>query len=103
MKEITEKLSKIGLICKEFEEKKLNTRKKIKVYFGYSIKNEYCIVFNIERKSRVLQKDVDELENFVLEVTNVGFKYKKKILVLNAPLCSKAKDKFKNLGWRIII
>jgi hypothetical protein len=102
MKETTEKLGKIGLICKEFEEKKLNTRKKLKVYFGYSMKNEYCIVFEIDRKSRFLQKDVDELENFVLEITNVNFKYKKKILSLSAPLCSKAKDKLHNLGWRII-
>jgi len=102
VKEITEKLAKIGLLCREFEEKKLKSRKKLKVYFGYSIKNEYCIVFEIDRKSRFLQKDVDELENFILEVTNVKFKYKKKILILTAPLCSKAKEKLHNLGWRII-
>ena len=102
MKEITEKLLNIGLFCKEFEEKKLNSRKKLKVYFGYSIKNEYCVVFEIDRKSRFLQKDVDELEKFILEITNVNFKYKKKILSLNAPLCSKAKDKLNNLGWRVI-
>ncbi|WP_456488285.1 hypothetical protein [Caminibacter pacificus] len=97
MKELVELLRKEGIICKKLEEIKLNTRKKIKAFLGVNIKNEYCFVVVFEKKSRFLTKDIQTLEEIMPQI---NFRYKKKILILNSPICSKAKEKLKD--WRIL-
>ncbi|NPA87234.1 hypothetical protein [Caminibacter pacificus] len=97
MKELVELLRKEGIICKKLEEIKLNTRKKIKAFLGVNIKNEYCFIVVFEKKSRFLTKDIHTLEEIMPQI---NFRYKKKILILNSPICSKAKEKLKD--WRIL-
>jgi hypothetical protein len=97
MKNLVELLQKNGIICKKLENIALNTRKKIKAFLGVNIKNEYCFVVVFEKKSRILSKDLEILEEILPEI---NFRYKKKILVLNSPICSKAKEKLSD--WRIL-
>lgn len=97
MKEIIDLLRKNGIICKRLEEIKLNTRKKIKGYLGVNIKNEYCFIVVLEKKSRFLKKDIETLKNIL---PNINFRHKKKILILNSPICSKAKEELKE--WRVL-
>jgi hypothetical protein len=96
MKDVVDVLNKNGIICKKLEEIKINSKKKIKVFLGLNLKNEYCLVVAIYKKSRFLTKDLEFLEKII---PNINFRYKKKILILNSPICSKAKDKLKE--WRI--
>jgi hypothetical protein len=97
MKNLVELLQKNGIICKKLENIKLNTRKKIKAFLGVNIKNEYCFIVVFEKQSRILSKDLEILEKIL---PNINFRYKKKILVLNSPICSKAKEKLSD--WRIL-
>ena len=97
MKNLVELLQKNGIICKKLENIKLNTRKKIKAFLGVNIKNEYCFIVVFEKQSRILSKDLEILEKIL---PNINFRYKKKILVLKSPICSKAKEKLSD--WRIL-
>ena len=97
MKEILDLLIKNKIICKKLEEIKLNTKKKIKAYLGINTKNEYCFILIVEKKSRLLKKDIEELLKFVPEI---NFRYKKKILITKAPICSKAMELLKD--WRVL-
>ena len=97
MKEILDILIKNKIICKKLDEIKLNTRKKIKAYLGVNIKNEYCFILVVNKKSRLLKKDIEELLKFL---PDINFRYKKKILITAAPICSKAKELIKD--WRVL-
>ena len=97
-KELVEMLRKNNIICKKLEKIKLNTRKKLKAYLGVNLKNEYCFVLKLEKKSRFLSKDIDVLYEFLPK--EINFRHKKKILILNGPICSKAKEKIND--WKII-
>jgi len=97
-KNVIELLRKNGVICKKLDEIKLNTRKKLKAYLGVNLKNEYCFILKLEKKSRFLSKDIDVLYEFL--PTDINFRYKRKILILNGPVCSKAKEKLKE--WKIL-
>ncbi|WP_456471165.1 hypothetical protein [Caminibacter sp.] len=97
MKNIIDLLQKNRVICKKLEEIKLNTRKKIKAYIGVNLKNEYCFIMAFEKKSRFLTKDIETIEEII---PKINFRYKKKILILNSPICSKAKEELKE--WRIL-
>ena len=97
-KELIELLRKNNIICKKLNEIKLNTRKKVRAYLGVNLKNEYCFVLKLEKKSRFLSKDIDVLYEFLPK--EINFRYKKKILILNSPICSKAKEKIND--WKII-
>ncbi len=97
MREILDILVKNKIICKKLQEIKLNTKKKIKAYLGVNIKNEYCFILVLDRKSRILRKDIEE---FLKLLPDINFRYKKKILITKAPICSKALELIKD--WRVI-
>ena len=97
MKEILDILIKNKIICKKLDEIKLNTRKKIKAYLGINTKNEYCFILVVNKKSRLLKKDIEELLKFV---PDINFRHKKKILITKAPICNKAKELIKD--WRVL-
>jgi hypothetical protein len=98
MKEIVDILRKNKIICKKLKKINLNTRKKVNAYLGVNLKDEYCIVFEILKKSKFLSKDYEELLKFL---PDINFRYKKKILILNSSICSKVKEKMRD--WKIII
>ncbi len=98
MTKLADILADEKIICKTLKEIKLNTKKRLKVFVGVNLKNEYCLIVFIERKSRFLTKDVEFLESLKF---NVNFKYKKKILILLSPICSKAKKLLSD--WRVIL
>ncbi len=97
MNEILDILVKNKIICKKLDEFKLNTRKKIKAYLGINTKNEYCFILVVNKKSRLLKKDIEELLKFL---PDLNFRYKKKILITKAPICSKASELLKD--WRVL-
>jgi hypothetical protein len=97
-KELVEFLNSKNIICKKLKKIELNTKKKINAYLGVNLKNEYCLIVEFLKKSRFLSKDIETLK----EIENafpINFRYKKKILILHSPICSKAKEKLEN--WRV--
>jgi hypothetical protein len=97
MKDILDVLIKNNIVCKKLEKIDLKTRKKIKVFLGLNVKNEYCIIIEIMKKSRFLKKDYNDLITFL---PSINFKYKRKILILNSSICNKVKKEMKD--WKII-
>jgi hypothetical protein len=98
MKNIIDLLRKEKLICKKLEKLDLKTKKKINAYLGVNLNNEYCVVFEILKKSRFINKDYEDLIKFL---PSINFRYKRKILVLNSPICSKVMEKLRE--WKVII
>jgi hypothetical protein len=105
MKEITEYFSKKKILFKEFKEilpKELNSRKKIGIFTGTTTDLKFYAIFVVDSKSRFIRKNADDL----IELTNtlssyVGHNFKVKELLISSPLCSKAKEYLKELGWSI--
>ena len=63
MKKIVEYLQTKNIIFKSFKEvapKELGSRKKIEIYVGVDLKGYYAVVMRVEKKSRVLRKEVGE-------------------------------------------
>ncbi len=106
MKDIVEILLKKKIICKklvQIDNKDLKTRKKIRVFEGVDLKSYYLAIFYIEQKSRFLRKNVEEIEVLYEKLKIVrDHNFKKKIFIHKSPLCSLAKDKLKELKWKVI-
>jgi len=107
MQYIVEKLRKKGKIYKKMKEilpKELGIRNKIKIYVATDIHGYFWTIFKISQKSKILMKDVKKFQEIYGKLTifsDHNFKYK--VLFIDAPLCSKAKASFKELGWRVYI
>jgi len=107
MKDLLHILNDNSLIYKSLEKldnKTLGTRAKIDFYKATDVNGYYTLIFNIERKSRVLQKDVliyEQLVQIISQAVDHNFKFK--ISLIEAPLCSKAKKLLKENGWKVLI
>jgi len=105
MREIVHLLQEKKLLFKSLKEirpKELGSRKKVHIYLGVDLKRYYAAIFHIEKKSRILQKEARELMllHEKLELYNDS-KINKKYIYIQAPLCSKAENLFKEEGWRV--
>ena len=103
MKEIVEFFSRKNILFKKLEKidiKKFGIKKHMVLYSGIDMKNHYSAVVQIKRKSRFVTKDAKELEDIV---TTLPFEYsfKRKYLLINTPICSKAKEYLVERGWSI--
>ena len=105
MKEIVEFLQKKQIIFKSFKEitpKELGSRKKVALYLGVNLKGYYALVMSVEKKSRVLRKEVGEFMLLHEKLEKyIDSKITKKYIVIKAPLCSHAKVMLEENGWRV--
>jgi len=105
MKKTVEYLQSKKLLFKTFKEispKELGSRKKIKLYLGVDLKEYYALVMVIEKKSRILRKEANELMLLHEKVEKyIDSKIKKKYIIIKAPLCSKAKALLEEHGWKV--
>ena len=105
MKEIVEFLQQKRIIFKSFKEitpKEIGSRKKIKLYVGVDLKGYYALVMVLEKKSRVLRKEAQELMALHENLEHyIDSKIKKKYIIIKAPLCSHAKAMLEENGWRV--
>ena len=106
MKEIIDLLRKEGLVFEQLhplEPAKFGIRKRIELYEGVDLKKRFVLVVFLERKSRFLQKDAEALEEIVAVLESaLGHAFAKKVLLIKAPLCSKAKEFLQKRGFRVI-
>lgn len=87
---------------KEIFPKELGSRKKVSLYLGVDLKGYYALVIILEKKSRVLRKETEELMLLHQKVEQyIDTKITKKYIMIQAPLCSKAKVIFEENGWKV--
>jgi hypothetical protein len=105
MKELVEHLASRGILCRRLERvepKKLGTRKRVEIYRGIETDDYYCLVIVLRKKSRILRKEAEELEELHCRLEEkMGAKIKRSYLLYGAPLCSKAAAWLRERGWRL--
>ena len=105
MKKIVEYLHSKKLIFKSLKEitpKELGSRKKIVLYLGVDLTGYYALVMLIEKKSRILRKEANELMLLHEKVEKyIDSRITKKYIIIKAPLCSKAKALLEEQGWKV--
>lgn len=103
---VVDSLRKKGKIYKKMQEiapKELGIRNKIKIYKATDVHGYFWAIFAVSQKSRLLMKDVHKFEEIYAKLTlYFEHNFKQKVIFIDAPLCSKAKDAFKSQGWQII-
>ena len=107
MKAIVEFLQQKNIIFKSFKEilpKEIGSRKKVALYLGIDMKAYYALVMEIEKKSRILRKEAEELMALHEKIESyVDSKITKKYIIIKAPLCSKAKAELEENGWKVFV
>lgn len=105
MQMVVDSLRAKGNIYKKMQEvapKDLGIRNKIKIYKATDVSGYFWAIFAVSQKSRLLMKDVHKFEEIYAKLTLFcEHNFKHKIIFVDAPLCSKAKDAFKAQGWKI--
>jgi len=105
MQMVVDSLRKKGKIYKKMQEvspKELGIRNRIKIFKATDTNGYFWAIFALSQKSRLLMKDVHKFEEIYAKLTiycEHNFKYK--VIFIDAPLCSKAKEAFKQAGWKI--
>ncbi len=106
MKILVETLRNNGRLYKKLEEiqpKELKIRNKVKLYCALDLNRYYNAVVVVSQKSRLLMKDVAKFEEIVQKMALYrDHQFHGKILMLDAPICSKAREAFKKAKWKII-
>jgi hypothetical protein len=105
MKEIVEYLQQKNIIFKSLKAitpKEIGSRKRIGLYVGVDLKGYYALVMVLEKKSRVLRKEAQELMALHEKIEKyVDSKINKKYILVKAPLCSHAKVMLEEHGWKV--
>jgi hypothetical protein len=105
MKAMVDYLQKKNLVFKSLKEitpKELGSRKKIALYLGVDLKGYYTVVMEIEKKSRILRKEAQELMVLHEKLEKyIDSRISKKYMIIKAPLCSKAKALLEEHGWKV--
>jgi len=105
-KPIIDRLNAKGLIYKKLDEvppKALGIRNQIRLFNATDRQGYYTAIFVVAQKSRVVMKDVEKFEMILRKLElYVDHAFKQRVLMLDAPLCSKAEAAFKQQGWKLI-
>ncbi len=105
MQMVVDALRKKGKIYKkmvEIKPKELGIRNKIRIYKATDMHGYFWAIIAISQKSRILLKDVEKFEKIYAKlVIYMDHNFKHKVLFIDAPLCSKAKEAFKKAGWKL--
>ena len=108
MRELTnyfrEKKDTIFKSLEKIEPKTIGSRKKIDIYCGTSIQKEFYAIFIVDSKSRFIRKNAEDLN--ILLAKLIDYKehnFKRKVLLISSPLCSKAKKMLQDEKWSVEI
>ncbi|WP_296823831.1 hypothetical protein [Sulfurovum sp.] len=106
LKEIVEYLQTKNIVFKSLKQilpKELGSRKKIAIYVGVDLKGYYADIMVLEKKSRVLRKEVGDLLVLHEKLEKyIDSKITKKYIFIKAPLCSHAKKMLEENGWKVM-
>ena len=107
MKELTNYFTNKNIIFKQIDPitpKEIGSRKKIGIYHATSVKKEFYAIFIIDGKSRFLRKNADDLMILSERLSShLDHNFKRKVLIISSPLCSKAKAYLEENKWSVYI
>jgi len=107
MREVVDICRKKGKVFTSFrpiELKELGSRKKVNIYLGVDLKKYYTMIVYISKKSRILRKEATEFFELHRRLEKLNdTKILKKCIIINAPICSKAKAMMIEDGWEVIV
>lgn len=105
MKNLTGYFNAHNILFKEIhcvDPKSLESRKKIEIYAATGVDKNYYAIFVLNSKSRFIRKNAEELIALCGKLAELqGHNFKKKILLIGSPLCSKAKEFLKQNEWSV--
>lgn len=105
MKKLTNYFLDKNILFKKLEKvdlKELKSRKKLDLYYALDIKKSYYAIFVINTKSRFVRKNAEDLMFLLNNLISLkDHNFKKKILLISSPLCSKAKSLLKENSWSV--
>jgi len=105
MQMVVDRLRKKGKLYKKMQEvlpRELGIRNKIRMYKATDVHGYFWAIFAISQKSKLLMKDVHKFDEIITKLSiYCEHNFKHKVLFIDAPLCSKAKEAFKTKGWRL--
>jgi len=105
MQMIVDSMRKNGKIYKKMLEiapKELGIRNKIRIYKATDMNGYFWAIFSVSKKSKLLMKDVQTFEAIYAKLVIFSdHNYKYKVIFIDAPICSKAEEGFKDNGWKI--
>jgi len=105
MQMVVDSLGKKGKIYKKMQEiapKELGIRNKIKIYKATDISGYFWAIFVVSQKSRLLMKDIGRFEEIYTKLTVFcDHNFKHRVIFVDAPICSKAKEAFGQNGWKV--
>jgi len=105
LKNITNYFLQKDVLFKQIEEikpKELASRKKVEIYYALGIDKNYYAIFIINTNSRFIRKNAEDLMLLTQKLIDLKeHNFKKKILLISSPLCSKAKALLKENGWSV--
>jgi len=106
MQKIVTQLQQNRLIYKKMEEiapSTLKIRNKVRIFHTLDLSSRYGVVIVVSQKSRILQKNVLIFDAIVEKVKlYVDHNVINKVIIIDAPLCSKAEALFKTNKWKVI-
>jgi len=95
------------IIFKDIEEiipKTIGSRKKIKIFTATSIQKEYYAIFIVDSNSRFIRKNAEDLKLLLDKLIEYKeHNFKRKVLLISSPLCSKAKKILEDEKWSVEI
>ncbi|MBN2963642.1 hypothetical protein JWV37_02525 [Sulfurospirillum sp. T05] len=105
MNHIVNALLSKGVVCRSLTPvslRELDSRKRLECYVGVGLDARYICVWMRESKTKILSAEAAQLEALVarLEVLR-NHRVFVKILLTNAPVCSKTQTLMQKNGWRI--
>lgn len=105
LKALTQYFVQKDILFKHIEEvipKSIGSRKKISIYSTVGIDKNYYALFIVNAKSRFLRKNAQDLLELLQKLIDYkGHNFKKKILLISSPLCSKAKTFLQEQGFKV--
>ncbi len=105
MKELVEFFKQSGLLFRSLESlepKAFGIKKRVELFRGLDTQNFFILVVRVAKKSRILQKEVQELEKMAKKIeAKLGHGFKRRFLLIQGPICSKAKKELEEIGWSV--
>ena len=105
MKEITKYFLDQDILFKDFEKveaNELGSRKKIEIFSATASNRDYYAIFVIDGKSRFIRKNAEDLMLLLQKLIDYkGHNFKRKVLLISSPLCSKAKKFLEDQKWSV--
>jgi hypothetical protein len=88
----------------EVDPRDLGIRNKITIHYGIDSLNQKVAVLGVKQKSRIVLKDVPKFEAIIAKLSlYVEYRFSKKILMIHAPVCSKALKALEEKHFNVLI